>query len=112
VGRPATSVLGGLVALGLIAARSEKAAVWLESATVHPTGVQFRIDVRFGGGGAASGHARSLATRAKGRTELPAELFRAGFELADGFKATWLGPGGGVAAVAIRPDQLTTQPPA
>jgi hypothetical protein len=44
--------------------------------------------------------------------ELPAELFRAGFQLADGSKATWLGPGGGAGAVAIatRPDERPKGP--
>jgi hypothetical protein len=40
-------VLGGVVPLELPLARSEKAAVVIESATVYPTGLEFLIDVRW-----------------------------------------------------------------
>jgi hypothetical protein len=39
-------VLGGVVPLELLLARSEKAAVVIESATVHPTGLELVIDMR------------------------------------------------------------------
>jgi hypothetical protein len=42
--------------------------------------------------------------------ELPAELFRAGFALADGSKATWLGPSGGAVAIATRLDERPKGP--
>jgi len=107
---PPDNVLGGVVALALIAARSADAAVWLESATAYPTGVQFRIDVRW------RAEVRDLARRAawhdevQAGEELPAELFRAGIELVDGSKATWLGPGGGVVATSMRADERPEGP--
>lgn len=108
---PPDNVLGGLVALGLIAARSEDAVVGLESAAAYPTGVQFRIDVRW------RAEVQNLVMRGATRQhelqagqDLPAELFRAGFELADGSKATWLGPGGSTVAMAIRLDQRPPGP--
>jgi hypothetical protein len=106
---PPVNVLGSVVALGLIAARSKDAAVWLESATAYPTGVEFRIDVRW------RAEVHSLVMRAATRQlwageELPAELFRAGFALADGSKATWLGPSGGAVATATRPDERPKGP--
>jgi hypothetical protein len=42
--------------------------------------------------------------------ELPAELFRAGFALADGSKATWPGPSGGAVPTATRPDERPKGP--
>jgi hypothetical protein len=100
---PPVDVLGALVPLELMAARSDVAAVLLESATAYPAGVQVRIDVRW------RSEAQGLVMRAGGwhyehraGQDLPDELFRAGFELADGSKATWLGPGGGVVATAVR----------
>jgi hypothetical protein len=110
---PPYNVLGGQVALGLIAARSANAAVCVESAAAYPTGVQFRIDVRW------RAQVQSLAVRGavwhhelRAGRELPAELFRAGFQLADGSKATWLGPGGAAGAIAIatRPDERPKGP--
>jgi hypothetical protein len=41
---PPEGVLGGVVPLELLLARSEKAAVVIESATVYPTGLEFVID--------------------------------------------------------------------
>jgi hypothetical protein len=38
--------MGGVVALELLAAHSEKAAVWIETATAYPSGVEFEIEVR------------------------------------------------------------------
>jgi hypothetical protein len=107
---PPVDVLGGVVALGLIAARSKDAAVWLESATAFPTGVQFRIEVRW------RAEVQNLAMRAATRhvlpagEELPPELFRAGFELPDGSTATWLGAAGAVAAISLRPDERPKGP--
>ena len=44
---PPQGVLGGVVPLELLLARSEKTAVVIESATVYPTGLEFVIDVRW-----------------------------------------------------------------
>jgi hypothetical protein len=44
---PPQGVLGGVVPLELLLARSDKAAVVIESATVYPTGMEFVIDVRW-----------------------------------------------------------------
>ena len=97
---PSPNVVGGVERLELVAARSEDAVVWLESATAYPTGVDLRIDVRW------RAEVQNLVMRAatwpherQAGEELPAELFRAGIELADGAKATWLGPGGGAITV-------------
>jgi hypothetical protein len=108
---PPDNVLGGLVALGLVAARSKDAAVWLESATAYPTGVQFRLGLRWRAEVQGLGM-RGAAWHAELRAgeELPAELFRAGFELSDGSKATWLGAGGGAVAMSMRPDERPKGP--
>jgi hypothetical protein len=96
-------VLGGAVALGLIAARSEDAAVCLVLATAHPTGVQFLIDLRWRA--EVKGIAMHAAWDQEPRPgqELPPELFRAGFQLADGSKATWLAAARRAAAKSLRP---------
>lgn len=110
---PPASLVGGVVALRLLAARSEDAAVWLESAVAYPTGVEFRLDVRW------QPQVQGLVMRGAGPAwprdqpvgeELPADQFRAGIELADGAKATWLGPGRGVAAFAQRVDESPPGP--
>jgi hypothetical protein len=44
---PPEGVLGGVVPLELLLARSDKAAVVIESATVYPAGMEFVIDVRW-----------------------------------------------------------------
>jgi hypothetical protein len=91
---PPEGVLGGVVPLELLLARSDKAGVVIESATVYPTGLEFVIDVHwrerseewlFPGG---FEHRRR---RAGGG--LPDELFRAGIQFADGSKATSLESG-------------------
>jgi hypothetical protein len=40
---PPDNVMGGVVGLELLVARSEQAAVWIESATTFPTGAELAI---------------------------------------------------------------------
>jgi hypothetical protein len=101
---PPHNVLGGLVALGLTAAHSENAAVRLELATAYPTGVQFRIDIRWRAQVQSVSMSAAWDQELRPGQDLPADLFRAGFQLADGSKATWLGAGRGAVARALRPD--------
>ena len=91
---PPEGVLGGVVPLELLLARSEKAAVVIESATVYPTGIELVIDVHW--------RERSEEWLFPGGFEhrrrrqgggLPDELFRAGVQFADGSKATTLESG-------------------
>jgi hypothetical protein len=108
---PPANLIGGLVTLELMAGRSEDAAVWLESATAYPGGVQLRIDIRW----RAEVQDRVLRGARLPRElrpgeKLPDELFRAGIELEDGSKATWLGPGGVTVAEAHRLDEKPSGP--
>jgi hypothetical protein len=101
---PPDDVLGGVVALGLIAARSENAAVCLVLATAYPMGVQFQIDVRWRAEVTSISMSAAWDQELRPGQELPAELFRAGFQLADGSKATWLGAAGRAGTTRLRPD--------
>jgi hypothetical protein len=91
---PPQGVLGGVVPLELLLARSNKAAVVIESATVYPTGMEFVIDVRWRERSEEwlfpEGFERRRRRAAGG---LPDELFRSGVQFADGSKATSLGSG-------------------
>jgi hypothetical protein len=103
---PPDGVLGGVVALELLLARSEKAVVLIDSATAYPTGVEFTVDVRWHGeppdriwqGLSPKPHRRWTG-------ELPDELLRLGVQFADGSKATTLdsGPAERLAAAYARP---------
>jgi hypothetical protein len=107
---PPANLIGGHVALGLMAARSDDAVVWLESAAAYPAGVQLRIDVRWRAEVQSKVMRGASPQALRAGEELPAELFRAGVEFADGSKATWLGPGGGSVAVAARLDERPKGP--
>jgi hypothetical protein len=119
---PPEDVLGSVVALGLLVARSAKAVVIVPCATAYPTGVEFSIDVRWRGRGPdAAWHPWAWQHDRERGDELPDELFRAGVEFADGSKATTLdaGPAGpfpraGVtfAAVAAADDEEPDLPEA
>jgi hypothetical protein len=87
-------VLGGVVPLELLLARSDKAAVVIESATVYPTGMEFVIDVRWRERSEEWLFPEGFERRRR-RAEggLPDELFRSGVQFADGSKATSLGSG-------------------
>jgi hypothetical protein len=91
---PPQGVLGGVVPLELLLARSDKAAVVIESATVYPTGMEFVIDVRWRERSEEwlfpEGFERRRRRAGGG---LPDELFRSGVQFADGSKATSLGSG-------------------
>ena len=91
---PPENVLGGVVALDLLLARSEMAAVAISSAIAYPTGLDFTVELRLRddpperlGMGAPWEHRRSQSG------ELPDELFRLGVQFQDGSKATTLGTG-------------------
>jgi hypothetical protein len=102
---PPENVLGGVVALELLLARSEKAVVVIDSATAYQTGVEFTVEVRWCGespdwiwrGLSPSPH-RSWSG------EPPDELLRLGVQFADGSKATTLdsGPAERLAAAYAR----------
>jgi hypothetical protein len=108
---PPDNALGTVLALALLVARSDKAAVRLESAIVYPTGVQFALDLRW----------RSSAWRQLSRGNpwqyrpsdtggLPDELFRAGFQLADESIATTLRDGRSAAMREYRPSWSDATP--
>jgi hypothetical protein len=89
---PPDNAMGGVVALGLVVARSQQAAVWIGSATAFPSGVQFAVELRW--------RPEMFEIVSRGAPwhyrpgeggELPDELFRAGFQFADGSKVTTLG---------------------
>jgi hypothetical protein len=88
---PPNNVFGAVLPLALLVAHSDKAAVRIESATVYPSGVQFALDLRW-----KSSAWRLLSRgdpweyRPSDTGELPEELFRAGFQFADGSKVTTL----------------------
>jgi hypothetical protein len=114
---PPDNLVGGVVALELLAARSDKAAVWIGSAVAYPTGTEFHIEVRWRPElfdvvqRGAPWHFQPTAAG-----ELPDELFRAGFEFADGSKATTLGTGitgvtaGPAVAEAVPEDEAARKP--
>jgi hypothetical protein len=122
---PPDDVFGGVVALELFLARSEKAAVVIESATAYPTGVEFTIDVRWREQSPEWRWSRFEHHRSRS-SELPDELFRAGVQFADGSKATTLESGldvpvavsdaediafGGVSAVADNEESQVPEGP-
>ena len=103
---PPENVLGGVVGLELLLARSDMAAVAIGSVTAYPTGLGFTVELRLREDpperlwmGAPWEPRRSQSG------ELPDELFRVGVQYQDGSKATTLdtgmhgtlvGPHGGV----------------
>jgi hypothetical protein len=89
---PPHGVLGGVVPLGLLLARSERAAVAIESTTVYPTGIEFVIDVRWREPSVEWLWPQGFDRRRRGGG-LPDELFRFGVQFSDGTKATSLGSG-------------------
>jgi hypothetical protein len=103
---PPEDVLGGVVALELLLARSQMAAVTISSAAAYRTGLEFTVGLRLREDrqdrvwmGPPWEHRRSQSG------ELPDDLFRVGVQFEDGSKATTLdtglcgtfvGPPGGV----------------
>jgi hypothetical protein len=88
---PPDDVRGGVVALNLVLARSQKAVVAVGSATAYPTGIEFAVDVHWRVGEAdAAWHPGAWRHRRDYGGELPDDLFRVGVELADGSRATTL----------------------
>lgn len=94
---PPQNALGGVVALELLLARSDRAAVVVASATAYPAGVEFTVDVRH-----LPEEEADSAAKWRGPPwhypygeggELPDELLRLGVEFADGAKVTTLRPG-------------------
>jgi hypothetical protein len=90
---PPEGVLGGVVPLELLLARSDKAAVVIESATVYPAGMEFVIDVRWRERSEEWLWPGGYGRRRKHGGGLPDDLFRAGVQFPDGSKATSLGSG-------------------
>jgi hypothetical protein len=94
---PPENVLGAVVPLELLLARSDKAAVVIGSATAYPSGVEFTVDVRHLPEEEADPRAAWRGPPwhypySQGG-ELPDELLRLGIEFADGAKVTTLQPG-------------------
>jgi hypothetical protein len=91
---PPEDVLGGVVALDLLLARSQMAAVAISSATAYRTGFEFTVELRLREDrhdrvwmGPPREHRRSQSG------ELPDDLFRVGVQFEDGSKATTLDTG-------------------
>jgi hypothetical protein len=91
---PPEDVLGGVVALELLLARSQMAAVAISSATAYRTGFEFTVELRLREDrqdrvwmGPPWEHRRSQSG------ELPDDLFRLGVQFGDGSKATTLDSG-------------------
>ena len=109
---PPDNVMGGVLALALVVGRSQQAAAWIESVTAYPSGVEFQIEVRWRPevfdivSRGAPWHYQPVEGG-----ELPDELFRAGFEFADGSKVTTLATGlSGIAAPAVVEGALDQAP--
>jgi hypothetical protein len=89
---PPDNVLGGVVALGLVVARSDNAAVTIDSAMIYPTGLEFTVDIRWRGGyGRVFQRGVQWYSEPNRGGELPDELVRFGIQFPDGSKATTLG---------------------
>jgi hypothetical protein len=93
---PQHGTLAGVVALELVLAHSEAAAVCITRLGAYPTGFEFDL-VTFVAPGREEeldpmmmGHRRHMARR-QGAPGLPPELLRVGIEFADGSKATNVG---------------------
>jgi hypothetical protein len=91
---PPEDVLGGVVALDLLLARSQMAAVAISSATAYRTGFEFTVELRLREDrqdrvwmGPPWEHRRSRSG------ELPDDMFRVGVQFEDGSKATTLDTG-------------------
>jgi hypothetical protein len=91
---PPNNILGVVVSLDLVLARSEKAVVTLGSLTGYPTGFEMEYLVRCRQeelGQLLPDHLHRPGRRSVGEG-LPAELFRFGIEFGDGTRATSLRP--------------------
>lgn len=93
---PPEDVLGGVVALELLLARSQMAAVAIRSATAYRTGFEFTVDLRL----REDREDRvwmgpPWEPRRSQSGELPDDLFRFGVQFEDGSKATTLDTGVG-----------------
>jgi hypothetical protein len=91
----------GVVALELTVARSDRAAVLVESASAYPTGVELALEIRWRDADFDVFHS-GIRWYTEGG-ELPDELVRFGVQLPDGSKATTLGTGAS-APVAVAAD--------
>ena len=93
---PPRGILGRIVALEAVVARSPKAAVAVASATVYPTGFEFLLSVHVRDKELCeflSNESLTVHGLPGGRTdELPPELFRHGIAFSDGSSATVLRP--------------------
>lgn len=90
---PPSNVLGVVVPLGLVLARSEEAVVAVPSATAYRNGFEFELDVRVRGErleDLTHGPPPWLHELRRTGPELPADLLRYGLEFADRSKATSL----------------------
>jgi hypothetical protein len=91
---PPDNVLGGVVALELLLARSDMAAVAISSVTAYPTGVEFTVELRLREAPPERLWVGAPWDQRRSQTgELPDELFRLGVQFEDGSKATTLDTG-------------------
>jgi hypothetical protein len=99
-----------VVALELVVARSDNAAVTIDSAMAYPTGLEFTVDIRWREGyGRVFHRGVQWYSEPSERGELPDELVRFGIQFPDGSKATTLGTGLS-APIALRPDEVPEGP--
>jgi hypothetical protein len=91
---PSEDELGACVPLALVVGRSEKGAVAIEHATVYSTGVELAIRATGRGLGERESQRLLHEQHYLGDEEEPSDGFlRIGIELADGSRASNLGPG-------------------
>lgn len=92
---PPDNAVGRTVALNLVLGRSDKAALWIASATVYPEGFEFDVELRHRLDDGEVEHPFFMhhPRRRRQQTEgqLDPDLVRFGIEFADGRKATNLG---------------------
>jgi hypothetical protein len=87
---PPANVLGSVVPLQLLLARTSEVAVGVAGATAYPTGLDLTVLVRRRGKGRTALEEPPFGFR-PARDEIPAEVLRFGVQFADGRKATSLG---------------------
>ena len=88
---PPANVLGCLVPLQLMLARTDTVAVAVAGVTAYPAGLELTVSVRRRGKGRTALEEPPFGFHRAPRGEIPAEVLRFGVQFADGRRATSLG---------------------